>query len=459
MKKILYTMLVALATTLSFTSCEDVPAPYDIPTGGNTGGGTTVDTEGDGTEAKPFSAADIKSGKAKGNDVYVKGYIVGFVPDKDISEAKFTADGCEATSNVLIAASADETSVDKVVPVQLPFGDVRTAINLKDNPNNLKQEVILGGNIENYFGKPGVKSVVWAKIGDKEVGKKPGTEVVIAGTPKGTGSKEDPFNIAAVNKYIKDGGAADVEVYVKGKVSELVEFKEQYGSINYYISEDGTTNNQFYVYGGLGLGKNKFTKLDELKVGDELIICGKVKNFSGTYEFDYNNYIYSLNGKTEGGSTPDTPSTPELAAGLKLDTTNGLVTFVNDGVAEGEEATFEVKNMGIEDTELKGVQVTEVTLSDGTKLTFSADEGEKSKPTYFGKYGAIRIYKNCSINIAGKSKIAKVVFTCDGKAYVGNNTATLAFEGNNITYKNVYTAAQGGGVQFRFKTIKITYAK
>lgn len=449
-------MLVALATTLSFTSCEDVPAPYDIPTGGNTGGGTTVDTEGDGTEAKPFSAADVKSGKAKGNDVYVKGYIVGFVPDKDISEAKFTADGCEATSNVLIAASADETSVDKVVPVQLPFGDVRTAINLKDNPGNLKQEVILGGNIENYFGKPGVKSVVWAKIGDKEVGKKPGTEVVIAGDPKGTGSKEDPFNIAAVNKYIKDGGAADVEVYVKGKVSELVEFKEQYGSINYYISEDGTTNNQFYVYGGLGLGKNKFTKLDELKVGDELIICGKVKNFSGTYEFDYNNYIYSLNGKTEGGTTPDTP---ELAAGLKLDTTNGLVKFVNEGVEEGEAATFEVKDMGFEDPEQKGVQVTEVTLSDGTKLTFSADEGEKSKPTYFGKYGAIRIYKNCSINIAGKSKIAKVEFTCDGKAYVGNNTATLAFEGNNITYKNVYTAAQGGGVQFRFKTIKITYAK
>lgn len=452
-------MLVALATTLSFTSCEDVPAPYDIPTGGNTGGGTTVDTEGDGTEAKPFSAADIKSGKAKGNDVYVKGYIVGFVPDKDISEAKFTADGCEATSNVLIAASADETSVDKVVPVQLPYGDVRTAINLKDNPNNLKQEVILGGNIENYFGKPGVKSVVWAKIGDKEVGKKPGTEVVIAGTPKGTGSKEDPFNIAAVNKYIKDGGAADVEVYVKGKVSELVEFKEQYGSINYYISEDGTTNNQFYVYGGLGLGKNKFTKLDELKVGDELIICGKVKNSSGTYEFDYNNYIYSLNGKTEGGTTPDTPDTPELAAGLKLDTTNGLVKFVNEGVEEGEAATFEVKDMGFEDPEQKGVQVTEVTLSDGTKLTFSADEGEKSKPTYFGKYGAIRIYKNCSINIAGKSKIAKVVFTCDGKTYVGNTTASLAFEGNNITYKNVYTAEQGGGVQFRFKTIKITYAK
>ena len=455
MKKILYTMLVALATTLSFTSCEDVPAPYDIPTGGNTGGGTTVDTEGDGTEAKPFSAADIKSGKAKGNDVYVKGYIVGFVPDKDISEAKFTADGCEATSNVLIAASADETSVDKVVPVQLPFGDVRTAINLKDNPNNLKQEVILGGNIENYFGKPGVKSVVWAKIGDKEVGKKPGTEVVIAGDPKGTGTKEDPFNIAAVNKYIKDGGAADVEVYVKGKVSELVEFKDQYGSINYYISEDGTTNNQFYVYGGLGLGKNKFTKLDELKVGDEVIICGKVKNFSGTYEFDYNNYIYSLNGKTEGGSTPDTPATPELAAGLNLDTQNGLVTFVNDGVAEGETATFVVEELGLEDAK----EVAELSLSDGTKLTFGADQNT-AKTKYYASKKSIRIYKNNTMHIAGKSKIAKIVFTCDSKNTVGNTTATLSFDGNNIYYKNVFDAASGkANVQFQFTKIAITYAK
>lgn len=448
-------MLVALATTLSFTSCEDVPAPYDIPTGGNTGGGTTVDTEGDGTEAKPFSAADVKSGKAKGNDVYVKGYIVGFVPDKAISEAKFTAEGCEATSNVLIAASADETSVDNVVPVQLPFGDVRTAINLKDNPGNLKQEVILGGNIENYFGKPGVKSVVWAKIGDKEVGKKPGTEVVIAGDPKGTGTKEDPFNIAAANKYIKDGGAADAEVYVKGKVSELKMYKDQYHSIDYYISEDGTTNNQFYVYGGLGLGGKDFTKLEDLKVGDEVIICGKLKNYNGTYEFDVKNYIYSLNGKTEGGSTPDTPTTPELAAGLKLDTTNGLVTFVNEGVEEGETATFVVEKLGLEDAK----EVAELPLSDGTKLTFGADQNT-AKTKYYASKKSIRIYKNNTMHIAGKSKIAKIVFTCDSKTTVGNTTATLSFDGNNIDYKNVFDAASGkANVQFQFTKIAITYAK
>lgn len=356
---------------------------------------------------------------------------------------------------MLIAASADETSVDKVVPVQLPFGDVRTAINLKDNPGNLKQEVILGGNIENYFGKPGVKSVVWAKIGDKEVGKKPGTEVVIAGTPKGTGSKEDPFNIAAANKYIKDGGAADVEVYVKGKVSELKMYKEQYHSIDYYISEDGTTNNQFYVYGGLGLGGKDFTKLEDLKVGDEVIICGKLKNYNGTYEFDVKNYIYSLNGKTEGGSTPDTPTTPELAAGLKLDTTNGLVTFVNEGVEEGETATYVVEELGLEDAK----EVAELPLSDGTKLTFGADQNT-AKTKYYASKKSIRIYKNNTMHIAGKSKIAKIVFTCDSKSTVGNATATLSFDGNNIDYKNVFDAASGkANVQFQFTKIAITYAK
>lgn len=34
MKKIFYSMLVAVMTAFSFTSCEDVPAPYDLPNGG-----------------------------------------------------------------------------------------------------------------------------------------------------------------------------------------------------------------------------------------------------------------------------------------------------------------------------------------------------------------------------------------------------------------------------------------
>lgn len=133
-----------------------------------------------------------------------------------------------------------------------------------------------------------------------------------AGEPKGTGTAADPFNIAGIIKYIEDGGSADQEVYTKGKVVSVKAggFDATYGSLKYYISDDGTTNNQFYVYNGYaGPNRTKFSGEDALKPGDEVVICGKAKNYNGTNEYDANNYLVSLNGKpTSGSTTPDTPA-------------------------------------------------------------------------------------------------------------------------------------------------------
>lgn len=133
-----------------------------------------------------------------------------------------------------------------------------------------------------------------------------------AGEPKGTGTAADPFNIAGIIKYIEDGGSADQEVYTKGKVVSVKagSFGATYGSLKYYISDDGTTNNQFYVYNGYaGPNRTKFSGEDALKPGDEVVICGKAKNYNGTNEYDANNYLVSLNGKpTSGSTTPDTPA-------------------------------------------------------------------------------------------------------------------------------------------------------
>ena len=133
-----------------------------------------------------------------------------------------------------------------------------------------------------------------------------------AGEPKGTGTAADPFNIAGIIKYIEDGGSADQEVYTKGKVVSVKagSFDATYGSLKYYISDDGTTNNQFYVYNGYaGPNRTKFSGEDALKPGDEVVICGKAKNYSGTNEYDTGNYLVSLNGKpTIGSTTPDTPA-------------------------------------------------------------------------------------------------------------------------------------------------------
>lgn len=137
-------------------------------------------------------------------------------------------------------------------------------------------------------------------------------EVPSAGEPKGTGTAADPFNIAGIIKYIEDGGSADQEVYTKGKVVSVKagSFDATYGSLKYYISDDGTTNNQFYVYNGYaGPNRTKFSGEDALKPGDEVVICGKAKNYNGTNEYDTDNYLVSLNGKpTSGSTTPDTPT-------------------------------------------------------------------------------------------------------------------------------------------------------
>ena len=131
-----------------------------------------------------------------------------------------------------------------------------------------------------------------------------------AGEPKGTGTAADPFNIAGIIKYIENGGSADQEVYTKGKVVSVKagSFDASFGSLKYYISDDGTTANQFYVYNGYaGPNRTKFSGEDALKPGDEVVICGKAKNYSGTNEYDTGNYLVSLNGKpTSGSTTPDT---------------------------------------------------------------------------------------------------------------------------------------------------------
>ena len=67
----------------------------------------------------------FKQGKTKG---IVEGYIVGYTQ----SSSKYTKDPAKFDdTNVAIADSPNETNPDKIMPVQLPKGDVRTAVNVK----------------------------------------------------------------------------------------------------------------------------------------------------------------------------------------------------------------------------------------------------------------------------------------------------------------------------------------
>lgn len=101
-------------------------------------------------------------------------------------------------------------------------------------------------------------------------------------------------------------------------------YDSNHGSLKYYISDDGTTKNQFRVYNGYaGPNRTKFSGEDALKAGDEVVICGSLTIVNGTKEFTTGNYVVSLNGQPIGGG--DTPTTGEAkGTGTEADPFNSV---------------------------------------------------------------------------------------------------------------------------------------
>ena len=111
-------------------------------------------------EAQEYTVAEALAaftGVAK--PAVVKGYIVGTVNGQVYTEGCVFSGTAESKTNILIADNADETDYNNCMPVQLPSGAVRNALNLLDNPGNYKKQVTLTGSLEKYFGVPGLKTV------------------------------------------------------------------------------------------------------------------------------------------------------------------------------------------------------------------------------------------------------------------------------------------------------------
>lgn len=116
-----------------------------------------------------------------------------------------------------------------------------------------------------------------------------------------TNTAETAYTIAKAKELIDAGEGLSESVYVKGIVSQAsTELNATYGSLSYYISDDGKTGNELQVYGGLSFEGKKFTSVDDIKVGDVVVVFGKLKKYNDTYELDLNNILISQNGTTTG---------------------------------------------------------------------------------------------------------------------------------------------------------------
>lgn len=279
----------------------------------------------------------------------------------------------------------------------------------------------------------------------------------------GKGLETDPYTVADVNKILT-AGVTPTEVYVKGIVSQINEINTtEYKNATYYISDDGSTQDQFYVFRGKNINNTDFTSENQLKIGDEVVIKGNLIIYGNdkVFEFAKDNYIVSLFRPVAQIGEVKYESFAEAVAALTE--TNNVITLLADiadpyKLTEGQ--TLKVKLNGHtltvkapEGFELKTTLVEDVTTY--SYFTPVAQIGNQKFETLQAAFAAaadgatITLLANCFGNgiVVAEGKYTNgltvdfggYTFTVDGATVGSTGTETQAFQllrNNNITFKN-----------------------
>lgn len=300
MKKYFLKLMLPILAMGLFAACDDVPSPYYVlsPEEAN----TTI--EGEGTADKPYTVADalniINGGTYSSTNVYVEGIVVQI---DDIDSEQFSR------YHNLTYYIADENSIDEegVASDQL---EVYRGMGLAganfNSPSDLKvgDHVIVWGQLTLYGSTPEVTQGSWLLQLNSEKCSPFDSQT----EPAGSGTYEDPYNVAAANNLIETGAYTSSKVFVKGIVSRVDDIDDdqfnRYHNLTYYISDDGTSAGQLEVYRGKDLGGDDFTKKDDVKQGDEVIVYGELTLYGSTKEFKQDSQLAYHNGQESVPSTP-----------------------------------------------------------------------------------------------------------------------------------------------------------
>ena len=243
MKKYIFSVLMAAMAAFTFSSCEDVPEPYTLPT--QPAGPGNTDPNLKGSESNPYTVAEaialIKAGTAPSTAVCVKGKITAVTFFNE-------------TYSSLSYNIADEGSSD-VIEVYSGKGKDGANFSSKDD-FKVGQIVVVKGIVKAFTKNDG--TIVNEIDKNSTIISIENTGTTTPDTPAtGKGSLSDPYNVAEAIAAIKAGTAPTTQVYLTGIISDVAFYNEKYKSITYYISDDGKSKDM-QVYSGKGLNGADF---------------------------------------------------------------------------------------------------------------------------------------------------------------------------------------------------------
>ena len=166
-----------------------------------------IDPTVKGSKYNPYTVAEVLSASAK-DDVYVEGYIVGFVTGTSSFTTTPTASN---KSNWAIADDKNETLFANVIPVEIKTAN-QTNYAVGTHPEFIGAKVLIMGDITSYFSKNGVKN-----LGEINV------EIPVAVSSAGlatfaSNSKLDFTNVENLEAYIAKENGTTIELEKVNKV-------------------------------------------------------------------------------------------------------------------------------------------------------------------------------------------------------------------------------------------------
>lgn len=352
---------MAAMAAFTFSSCEDVPEPYTLPT--QPAGPGTTDPNQKGSESNPYTVAEaialIKAGTAPSTAVCVKGKITAVTFFNE-------------TYSSLSYNIADEGSSD-VIEVYSGKGKDGANFSSKDDLK-VGQTVVVKGIVKAFTKNDG--TIVNEIDKNSTIISIENTGTTTPDTPAtGKGSLSDPYKVAEAIAAIKAGTAPNTQVYLTGIISDVAFYNDQYKSITYYISDDGK-GKDMQVYSGKGLNGADFASKEDLKVGQKVTILGKImkftdKNGNDIMEVDKTSSIVKIEGEGTGGEVKPDP-TPDTPASGNIEMTDASILSGKSGDVELVEKYYNSQNVTNEstwytwkigDTTFKGAKIC---ISDGT---------------------------------------------------------------------------------------------
>ncbi len=462
----------------------------DTPGGDTPGGDTPGSTNGEGTLNSPYNAqgaydaaAALASGAKTENDVYVKG---------KISSIKYPFDAEHGTATFNISEDGTTNGTQFTCYSVLYLGNRAWAEG--DTQIAVGNEVVICGKLTNYQGNTpetaSKQAYIYSLEGTTAPAGMPAVKADAAtvnyaarviqytvivgngsGEPSGEeGSAENPYTVAealSVIEKLEDGAKTEEDVYVKGVITEVKNVDTgQYGNAEYSIGDSADDTNTLLVYRGYYLDGEKFTAEDQIKKGDQVVVCGKlqkyVKDNVTTPEIANGSKIVSING--EGGETPVDPEPPTGDGDYVKVTTapsdwsgeylivyeDGSVAF-NGGISD----KLDVAENGIAVT-ISGGTIASTADIDNATFTIAKMDGGYSVKSHSGIYISGKADSNTIVE--GSEAVANTITLTDGNAVIASNATSIMYNAasNQLRFRfykdgssqkpvALYKKGEGGG--------------